>query len=226
MKIQTSFLAVALTLAIAVPGTADAQFNPFKRADTKQQGATELPPVEVQGERQAPQVDKGEAAKAGVQGCAIGSVLGGLLGVDSNVGCAVGGVAGFGMNYRRQLKDARGVQDAARAAGMDAEVRTEQVVDNRGKSQEALASLTIRYEAADMEALDAKTQDTLDKLAGLAAKSKNTLTFRFEGSTPVCHVPQGELSKRGALDGHTVDNQCGKAGAEHAVVITPVPDVR
>lgn len=225
MKTQTTFIAAALVLALAVPGTADA-FNPLQRTQAKQQGATELPPVEVQGEREAPQVDKGEAAKAGVQGCAIGSVLGGLFGVDSNVGCAVGGVAGFGMNYRRQLKDARDVEAAARAAGMQAEVRTEEVVDNRGKRQEAMSSLNITYDPADMEALDAGTRNTLDKLAALASKSKTPLTFRFEGSTAVCHVPQGELSKRGALEGHTVDNQCGKAGAEHVVVITPVPDVR
>lgn len=224
MKTQTSLIA-ALVLALAVPATADA-FNPFQRNQARQMGATELPPVEVQGEHTEPEVDKAEAAKAGVQGCAIGSMLGGLFGVDSNVGCAVGGVAGYGINYRRQLKDAREVEAAARAAGMNAQVRTEQVVDKRGKSQEALASLTINYEPADMEALDEKTRSTLDKLAGLAGKSKNTLTFRFEGSTPVCHIPQGELSRLGALDGHVVDNQCGVPGAEHAIVITPVPDVR
>lgn len=220
MKTSPTVLSIALVAMLAAT-PAQAQFrNLFQ---SKQQ-PTDLETVEVQGER--PAVDQGEAVRAGAEGCVMGGVLGGLFGVDSRVACAVGGVAGYGLNYRRQLRDAREVRDAARAAGMNAEVHTEQVVDNRGRKQEALSSLVIGYDPADMDAMDAPTVATLDKLAGLTTKSNTPLTIRFEGSTPACHIPQGELTKRGALEGHTVDNQCGQPGADHAIVITPIPDVR
>lgn len=220
MKASPTILSIALVAMLAAT-PAQAQFrNLFQ---SKQQ-PTDLEAVEVQGER--PAVDQGEAVQAGAQGCAVGGILGGLFGVDSKIGCAVGGVAGYGMNYRRQLRDAREVQEAARAAGMNAEVHTEQVVDNRGRQQEAMSSLFISYEPADMEAQDAGTRNMLDKMAGLTKKSKTPLTIRFEGSTAACHIPQGELTKRGAFDGHTADNQCGQPGAAHAIVITPIPDVR
>lgn len=180
-----------------------------------------LDTVQVQGTRPTtPAVDKGKAMEVAGKGCAIGGMLGGLLGVDPNIGCAVGGLAGYARSYQQQIKGAREVETAARAAGMDATVRTQQTTDAKGKQQETLAALTIRYEAADMEAMSPKTVATLDRLANLATKSKSTLSFRFEGKK-ACQIPLIELNNRKALERHQVINECGKSGTNQ-IVVSPV----
>lgn len=226
MNTKHSLLAASLLMAMAANASAGPRDwlnnTKAKLQGTKQSEPKELDRVEVRGEKESkPAVDQGKAMEAAGKGCAVGGFIGALAGVDPQLGCAVGGLAGFGWSYKKQVKEAREVEAAAKAAGMDATVSTEQRTDDKGKKQEALAALTIRYEAADMEAMDPKTTATLDKLAALMSKAKNTLTVRFEG-TRACQVPLIELQKRGALERHKVDNACGKS-KENRIIVTPLP---
>ena len=232
MLFKNTLIAAALTLALV--GNAQAGVKDWLRdkrdklrgetSQPQEQVAATLETVEVQGEReQRPPVDKGKALQSAGKGCGVGALIGAVAGVDPQLACVAGGAIGFGWSYRKQVKDARAVEVAARAAGMDATVRTEQRVDEKGKRQEALAALTIRYEAADMDAMDAKTVAMLDKLAGLTGKAKNTLTVRFEG-VRACEVPLQALNDRQALDRHTVVNACGSGPSQ--ITVSPLPDVR
>lgn len=205
--------AIALAVSLALlAGSVNAQQRP----------PTDLDPVEVHDTR--PVIDKGQAARAAGAGCAIGGLLGSLAGVDGTAACAVGGLVGFGFNYRRQIRDARDVEAAARAAGMTATVETGEQVDNRGRKQAALSALTIDYDPVDMEKREAPTRDMLDKLASLTSRAKNNLVVRFEG-TQACTIPLEELTQRGALANHTIDNQCGRSTVSR-IVVSPMPDVR
>lgn len=223
--------AIAITLFFVLASSAQAGVKDWLK-DKKNQiqghsqkaepAPTNLPAVEVKGERETkPNIDQTKAVKSAGTGCAIGSVLGGLLGKDTTVGCAVGGAVGYGWSYKKQVRDARAVEEAAKEAGMTATVKTEQRVDAKGKQQEVMSSLVVNYDAADMEALAPKTTVMLDKLAALTSKSKNILTIRFEG-VRACQVPMVELQKRGALERHTVDNTCGKGDSK--IVVSPAPD--
>lgn len=230
MNIKHSILIIALSFVLASSAQAGVKdWLKDKRDQLKTSSAqqpepapTNLPGVEVKGEHEAnPKIDQVKAAKSAGTGCAIGSVLGGLLGTDTTVGCAVGGAVGYGWSYKKQVKDARAVEAAAKEAGMTATVNTEQRVDDKGKQQEVMSSLVVNYDAADMETLAPKTTVMLDKLAELTSKSKNTLTIRFEG-VRACQVPMVELQKRGALERHTVVNACGKGDSK--IVVSPAPD--
>ena len=77
---------------------------------------------------------------------------------------------------------------------------------------------------ADMKTMDPKTVAMFDKLANLATKAKNQLTFRFEGADSLaCQIPLMELQQRGALVDHLVENACGTG--TNRMVITPMPEV-
>lgn len=229
MNIKHATLIISLSFVLASSAQAGVKDwlkdkkNQFQGHSQKAEPApTNLPGVKVKGEREAkPEIDKAKAVKSAGAGCAIGSVLGGLLGKDTTVGCAVGGAVGYGWSYKKQVKDARAVEAAAKEAGMTATVKTEQRVDEKGKQQEVMSSLVVNYDAADMEALASKTTVMLDKLAMLMSKSKNTLTIRFEG-VRACQVPMVELQKRGALERHAVVNACGKGDGK--IVVSPAPD--
>ncbi len=164
--------------------------------------------------------------KAGGIGCLAG---GGLALITGNkkkaaAACVVGGVVGGVASYRAQVKEAQEVAEAAKAAGLDAQVHTKTVEAKDGQA-EALDKLVIRYPAADMQPVSAKTAATLDKLAALLKASKKKLTVSFSGAdTAVCQVPVVELAKRGALQNATVDDQCGRG--DYAITVSPIPDVR
>lgn len=164
--------------------------------------------------------------KAGGIGCLAG---GGLALITGNkkkaaAACVVGGVVGGVASYRAQVKEAQEVADAAKAAGLDAQVHTKTVEAKDGQA-EALDKLVIRYPAADMQPVSAKTAATLDKLAALLKASKEKLTVGFSGAdAAVCQVPVVELAKRGALQNATVDDQCGRG--DYAITVSPIPDVR
>lgn len=190
-----------------------------KPSATSATAAKELPTVEVQGKRQ-PKPDMGKAAGVATKGCGIGAIIGSIAGVDANVGCAVGGAIGFGWSYKKQMKDARELEQAAKAAGMNATVETDQVKGKLGKSEERLRTITIPYEAQDMETMDTKTAGLIDKMARLAEKSKAPLLFRFEGNK-ACQIPLAALKSRGVLANHTVDDQCGKSST-HKITIAPI----
>ncbi len=172
--------------------------------------------------------DKLRLFKAGGIGCAAGAGIALLTGKKDKAltACAAGAVVGGFASYRAQVQEAQEVADAARAAGLDAQVHTKivQANDNDGPV-EALDKLVIRYPAADMQQVSAKTAATLDKLAALLKASKEKLTVGFSGAdAAVCQVPVVELAKRGALQNATVDDQCGRG--DYAITVSPIPEVR
>ena len=184
-----------------------------------------LPGVQVQGQRPTqPKADMSKAKTAADRGCGIGAVVGALAGVDGNVACAVGGAIGFGWSYQKQVKEARQVEEAAKAAGMSARVETTNDAGKNGKPQERLAGIVIDYAPADMQTMDPKTTALLDKVEALAKKSKNTLVVRFEGGA-ACSIPRDRLVNSGALANHKVEDLCGKSSA-HRISITPIADAK
>ncbi|HEL4843870.1 hypothetical protein N5C18_19210 [Stenotrophomonas sp. GD03930] len=174
-----------------------------------------------------PKADKKRLFKAGGIGCVAGGAIALLTGKkDKALGaCAAGAAVGASASYVNQQREhAEQAADAARAAGMKAEVvtKTETV---EGKQEAVLDSLRLNYNPTDMKRLDSDTRAFLDKFAGLLNKSSNGLTVVFQGADKAaCQVPIVELAKRGALSKVTVDDRCGSG--EPVIVVTPVPDVR
>lgn len=169
--------------------------------------------------------DKKRVAKSAGIGCAVGVGLAVLMGKkdDALKGCAAGAIAGGVASWRKQVNEAREVEQAARDAGMTAQVRTVQEQDESGKQGEKLQALVIEYDAADMQALSPKTEATLDRLAKLLRGAKNRLIVRFEGAT-ACTVPLQALEQRDALASHDVVNACGKG--PNRITVSPLPDLR
>ncbi|MFY0186104.1 hypothetical protein PV767_18695 [Stenotrophomonas rhizophila] len=166
--------------------------------------------------------------KAGGIGCLAGGGLAYLTGKKDKalLSCAAGAVAGGIASYRAQVKEAQEVAEAAKAAGLDAQVRTKSVATTDGQV-EALDALTIRYSPVDMQGSNPKTAATLDKLAALLKASKTQLTIRFEGGDlAVCPIPAEELHRRGALAGHRSEVVCGEDNEPFLIRVTPIPDVR
>ena len=205
-------LCLIACLPMATPLQVMAQTNPSKAV-----ASTEA----------KPKTDKKRVFKAGGIGCVAGGALAYLTGKKDRAvaACAAGAAVGATASYVKQQREhAEETADAARAAGMKAEVMTKtETVE--GKQEAVLDSLRLNYDPADMKRLDASTQAFLDKFAGLLTKSTNGLTVVFQGTDKVaCQVPIMELAKRGALSKVTVDDRCGKG--EHVITVTPVPDVR
>lgn len=169
--------------------------------------------------------DGRRVAKSAGIGCAVGAGLAVLLGKkdDALKGCATGAVVGGVASWRKQVRDAREVEAAARAAGMTAEVRTVQEQDADGEQGEKLQALIIEYDAEDMRTGAAKTEATLDRLAALLRGAKNRLTVRFEGARG-CTVPLEALERRDALTNHEVVSACGKG--PNRITVSPLPDLR
>lgn len=170
--------------------------------------------------------DKLRLFKAGGIGCLAGGGLAYLTGKKDKaaVACAAGAVVGGIASYRAQVKEAHEVADAAKAAGLDAQVQTKTVETKDGQA-EALDKLVIRYPVADMQPVGPKTAVTLDKLAALLKSSKEKLTVSLSGANAsVCQVPLVELAKRGALANATVQDACGSG--DYAITVSPIPDVR
>lgn len=186
---------------------------------TEQVGSpTDLPPVEVHEQRQG-RVDGKRLTADAAKGCAAGAVMSLLSGGLDLRACAAAAVGAGVQSVQQQLAQARQVEEAARRAGMKAKVETEQHTDRSGRQQEAMKSIEIEYEASDLLAMDAKTTETMEKLSNLFKGSKGQLDIRIEGTNPACLSLLSELDKRGALDRHLVDNQCGRS-TSHKLVIT------
>lgn len=188
---------------------------------------------EVGNQNQAQQVEQPKRARfdkkrlfqKSAVGCGLGAGIAMLTGKKDKAlaGCALGAAAGGFAAYQEQLNEARNVEQAARQAGMNATVQTKDVVDEKtGEKTQALNALVIEYKASDMEAMDANTAATLDKLAALGHKAKNKLTFTFEGKRG-CDIPMRELEKRNAFERHTVKDRCGQG--QNKITITPMPEV-
>ena len=216
---------IALALAAALSQTACATVamaaSPTLLSNQSQKNA-HASAQEQKGDK--PKTDKRKIFKGAGIGCAVGAGLSVLLGQknDALKGCAVGAVAGGLVAYQKQVADARDLAAIANASGMKAEVKTREYTDKGGEKGEALDVLSIKYNPADMKTLDPKTVATLDKIAALGKKAKNTMTFTFTGKS-ACEVPLTELRKRGALEQHNVVNSCGTGASE--IRITPVPEL-
>lgn len=170
--------------------------------------------------------DKRRVAKSAGIGCLAGGALAYLTGKKDKAvaACAAGAVVGGVASYRKQLKEAEAIADAARDAGLDARVETKTVNANDGQA-EALDALIIGYRPTDMAPVSLRTAASLDKLAGLISSSTNELTVRFEGiDRSLCDVPRAELHRRGALSKAKVVDGCGSG--PYRVVVSPMPELR
>ena len=100
--------------------------------------------------------------KAGGIGCAAGAGIALLTGKKDKAltVCAAGAIVGGIASYQAQLKEFRELEAEAKAAGLDAQVHTKTVETKDGQA-EALDKLVIRYPAADMQPVSAKTGATL-----------------------------------------------------------------
>lgn len=215
MNIKHSLLITSLTLALASHAHASVN-SPAPQAE---------PTTTEEAQAPSKRTDRRRLFRAGGIGCATGAIAGLFTGDKKSAlrGCAIGAAVGGFASWQAQLKEAREVEAAAKAAGMKAEVHTEDATDEEGNSGPKLQSLVIDYEASQMQSMGTDTQAMLDRLAGLTTRAKNELTIRFEGTT-ACAVPLAELNRRGALERHTVIDACGSGS--HRIVISPIPDVR
>lgn len=207
-------LAAVLAITVMTSGCATLAVPLVANAATKR-------PLDAGIERNT---DGRRVAKSAGVGCAVGAGLALLLGKkdEALMGCAGGAVVGGLASWRKQVREAREVEEAARAAGMSAEVRTVQEQDGEGKQGERLQALVIEYDAADMRAQAPKTEATLDRLATLLRSAKNRLTVRFEGESG-CAVPLEALEQRNALARHEVANACG--AGPNRITVSPLPDL-
>lgn len=217
MKLKHIAIATTLATALVLQGCATMNIPGLSPSGSTASSDTTARPASKTG---------GIFKGAGI-GCLAGGGLSFLMGKHDTkslaIGCGAGAVVGGVIAYEKQLHAAKDAAAAARAAGMKAKVETKTVTAD-GKTTEALQSLVIAYEPADMLHIGPKTRDTLDKLGGLTKAAKNKLDIRFEGKNPACEVPLKDLERQGALVNHTVIDRCG-VSAKNQIVISPLPEV-
>lgn len=189
--------------------------------------AQDTPPTQqAQVKAEKPKADKKRLFKTGALGCVGGGALAYLTGKKDKAlaACAVGAAVGSVASYRKQMDEARELQQEAQAAGMTATVSTKEATAKSGEKVEALDSVAIAYDPASMSARDPKTVAVLDKIATLAQRSKEPLTIAVEGrDQKACKIPLAELHARSAFPPATAVDNCGKGKPQ--ILITPVPDV-
>lgn len=189
--------------------------------------AQDTPPTEqAQANAEKPKADKKRLFKSGALGCVGVGALAYLTGKKDKAlaACAVGAAVGSVASYRKQMDEARALQQEVQAAGMTATVSTKEATAKSGEKVEALDSVTIAYDPASMSARDPKTVAVLDKIAALAQRSKEPLTIAVEGrDQKACQIPLAELHARNAFPPATAVDNCGKGKPQ--ILITPVPDV-
>lgn len=153
-------------------------------------------------------------------GCLGGTLLGALNRQVNLENCVAGALTAGVHTALQQLKQARDVETAAKAAGGQATVTTTTTTGADGKAEEKLEALTLNYKPDEMAALSPAVVGLLDKIATLAkADQRGGLTFIFTGENPVCQIPIQELTKRGALAKNTVVDRCGSG--EYGITISP-----
>ena len=208
---KTSVL--SLTLAAVLTASVPALAQDSAPADNTEQPAK-------------PKTDKKRIFKSGAIGCAAGGALAFLTGKKDKAlaACAVGAVVGSVASYKKQLDEARALQQEAQAAGIPATVTTKQVQAKSGEQVEALDAITLPYNPASMTARDPETVRVLDKIAALAKKSKEPLSIESHGKNEkACQIPLAELSARGSFPPAKAVDKCGQGKSQ--IVITPVPDL-
>lgn len=175
-------------------------------------------------------VAKHTAIGAGI-GCAAGAVLGKLLGTNPGKGCAagavMGGVAGatYGVeHYKKQKAQYDAMVAQARAAGLNAELKTREVQDAKTHEKTtAVDRLVIHYDPADMRAQTRSTKATLSKLGALIAKAQKDQpqSVELDGKDlGTCIIPATIMADD--LTGVQINNQCGQVDT-YAIVVSPNP---
>jgi len=183
--------------------------------------------------------DVERTSKAGKIGCAVGGILGGVVGAkvykdDKTAGALGGGALGcaggnfFGKKWSKakQLSEFKEASVQAQQAGLHATVNERDGVDEKGKPTKELGAMVIAYDPKDLAPVTEKTAAVFDKVAAISSRSKNQLTFEFSGKAG-CELPLAELGKRGAFNGagvqHAVKVSCGQG--DNKFVITPLPEL-
>lgn len=209
MKISVLSLALAATLVAASPVLA-------------QDSTTE----QVDAKPAKHKTDKKRLFKSGALGCLGGGALAFLSGKKDKAltACALGAAVGSVASYRKQMDEARELQQEAQAAGMTATVSTKEATAKSGEKVEALDQVVIAYDPASMGSRDPKTVAVLDKIAALAKKSKEPLSIAVSGrDMRACQIPLSELYARGAFGPAKAIDKCGSGKPQ--ILISPVPDL-
>ncbi len=170
-------------------------------------------------------IDNTRLAKSAGIGCATGGIAALIFGGDRSdalKGCVVAGGVGAFASYQAQLKEARELETAARAAGMQAVVSTKEVQTKEGQTTQAFDGIVIRYNGADVEKRSPGAVQVFDRLGALGQKAQNELSVATKGSTG-CTVAVGLLQERGMFVKHKHINQCGSG--ESVIEVTPLPVV-
>lgn len=147
------------------------------------------------------QTDKGRVAKASIVGCAGGALLAKFTGNSDNAlrACAGGAVVAGVASYTAQLKEAKAVEEAARQAGLNVQVQTQEVVQESERKSE-LKELRLQYNPNDLRNPSAETAAVFDKLASLIRNKKpdSKLEVELNGSDKaMCLKPAALLRERG-----------------------------
>lgn len=173
-----------------------------------------------------PKTDKKRLFKSGALGCVGGGALAYLTGKKDKAltACAVGAAVGSVASYRKQMDEARALQQEAQAAGMTATVSTKEATAKTGEKVDAFAGMVIPYDTESVAARDPKNAKVYDRIAAFAQRSKEPLTIALEGrDQKACQIPLAELHARNAFPPATAVDNCGKGKPQ--ILITPVPDV-
>ncbi|MHC9013833.1 hypothetical protein [Stenotrophomonas maltophilia] len=175
------------------------------------------------------QADKGRVAKASIVGCAGGALLAKVTGNSDNAlrACAGGAVVAGVASYTAQLKEAKAVEEAARQAGLNAQVQTQEVGQGSERKSE-LKELRLQYDPNDLRNPSAETSAVFDKLASLIKNKKAGADLKVElrgSDQAMCVKPVELLKARGVLIGNS---QAAHASAstncvgQHEIVISPI----
>lgn len=144
------------------------------------------------------QADKGRVAKASIVGCAGGALLAKVTGNSDNAlrACAGGAVVAGVASYTAQLKEAKAVEEAARQAGLNAQVSTQEVGQGNERKSE-LKELRLQYDPNDLRNPSVETSAVFDKLASLIKNKKAGADLKVElrGSDQAMCVKPAELLK-------------------------------
>lgn len=144
------------------------------------------------------QADKGRVAKASIVGCAGGALLAKVTGNSDNAlrACAGGAVVAGVASYTAQLKEAKAVEEAARQAGLNAQVQIQEVGQGSERKSE-LKELRLQYDPNDLRNPSAETSAVFDKLAHLIKNKKAGADLKVElrGSDQAMCVKPAELLK-------------------------------
>lgn len=170
-------------------------------------------------------IDNSRLAKAAGIGCAAGGITALIFGGDRSAavkGCVVAGGVGAIASYQAQLKEARELEAAARAAGMQAVVSTKEVQTAEGQTTQAFDGIVIKYDGGDLVKRTPGAVQVFDRLGALGQKAQNELSVTTQGGTG-CTDAVVLLHERQMFTKHKLINSCGSG--DSVIQVTPLPVV-